>query len=416
MSKKWLTKTVFIISLVSLFNDAASELLYPVLPIYLAGIGFGAMWIGVIEGIAEAAAGFSKGWFGKWSDMRGERLPFIRFGYLLSSLAKPLIVLFPNIFWAVFMRSTDRLGKGVRTGARDAMLSLNSPPEHRGKVFGFHRAMDTIGAFIGPSLALWWLMTHRGTNIAEIFYLALIPAALSMIVLLFLKEKKSAPGGTGLPAFRNMFSYWKEGSKEFRKVSGGLLLFGLCNSSDLFLLMALRNIHETTGATYFGHHFTADESVIIYYIFYNFIYALFAFPAGIISDKFNPKTTFISGLVFYAVTYAGFSWLTSHTANDQQWLAVILMVLYGIFGAVNDGVSKTWISLIVPKEDKGAALGFFAGGSSISLLLASLIGGIIWSFAGAWAMFGITSVLTLATIFYLSLFTNRPEDSKIVSP
>lgn len=236
MQKKWLTKTVFIISLVSLLNDAASELLYPVLPIYLAGIGFGAMWIGVIEGIAEAAAGLSKGWFGKWSDMRGERLPFIRFGYILSSLAKPLIVLFPNIFWAVFMRSTDRLGKGVRTGARDAMLSLNSPSEHRGKVFGFHRAMDTIGAFIGPSLALWWIMTHRGTNIKEIFYLALIPAALSLLVLLFLKEKKTPPNGHGTPGLKNMFSYWSEGSKEFRKTISGLLLFGLCNSSTCFFL------------------------------------------------------------------------------------------------------------------------------------------------------------------------------------
>jgi MFS family permease len=412
MQTKWLTKTVFIISLVSLLNDAASELLYPVLPIYLAGIGFGAMWIGVIEGIAEAAAGLSKGWFGKWSDMRGERLPFVRFGYLLSSLAKPLIVLFPNIFWAVFMRSTDRLGKGVRTGARDAILSLNSPAEHRGKVFGFHRAMDTIGAFIGPSLALWWLMTHRGTNIKEIFYLALIPAALSLLVLLFLKENKTPPTANGTPSLKNMFSYWREGSTEFRKTAGGLLLFGLCNSSDLFLLMALRSIHETTGATFFGHYFSADESMIIYYIFYNFIYALFAFPAGVISDKFNPKTTFIIGLLFYASTYAGFSWLSSHSGNDQQILAVVLMVLYGIFGAVNDGISKTWISLIVPKEEKGAALGFFAGGSSISLLLASVLGGLIWSFLGAWVMFGITAVLTLVAIFYLSVFTNRPGDAK----
>jgi MFS family permease len=173
--------------------------------------------------------------------------------------------------------------------------------------------------------------------------------------------------------------------------------------------MALRKIHESTGATYFGHHFTADESVIIYYIFYNFIYALFAFPAGVISDKFNPKTTFIGGLIFYAVTYGGFAWLTSHAGEDQQWLAVVLMILYGIFGAVNDGISKTWISLIVPKEEKGAALGFFAGGSSISLLLASLIGGIVWSIAGAWAMFAVTAVLTVAAILYLSVFTNRPQ-------
>ena len=146
MQKHWLTRGVLIISLVSLFNDASSELLYPVLPIYLGTIGLTGLWIGIIEGVAEAAAGLSKGWFGKWSDMRGERLPFIRFGYFISSLAKPLIVLFPNVVWAMFMRASDRLGKGVRTGARDALLAHESDPKHRGKVFGFHRGFDTLAA------------------------------------------------------------------------------------------------------------------------------------------------------------------------------------------------------------------------------------------------------------------------------
>ncbi len=412
MPKHWLTRSVFIISIVSLLNDAASELLYPILPIYLAGIGFGALWIGIIEGIAEAAAGLSKGWFGKWSDMRGERLPFIRFGYLLSSLAKPLIVLFPNIFWAVFMRSSDRLGKGIRTGARDALLAHESTPANRGKVFGFHRAMDTVGAFIGPTIALWWLLTHRGEDIKHIFYLALIPAALSLAALLFLRDHKTK--GTSpdkIPKLSKSFSYWKESSPVFRKTVGGILLFTLCNSSDLFLLLALHTLHDGLTNCYFGICFTANEIVILYYILYNFIYALFAFPAGYISDKLNPKIVFISGLVFYTCTYAGFGYMMYNNV-DPGYLPILLMIIYGLFAALNDGVSKAWVSVLVPKEEKGAALGFLAGAGSIAILFASVSAGLLWTLINPWTVFVITACLTFVVIFYLSTFTSKPEIEK----
>ena len=410
MQKHWLTRSVLIISLVSLFNDASSELLYPILPIYLGTIGFGALWIGIIEGIAEAAAGLSKGWFGKWSDMRGERLPFIRFGYLLSSLAKPLIVLFPNVFWALFMRTGDRLGKGVRTAARDALLSHESDPKHRGKVFGFHRAMDTVGAFIGPSIALWYLFTHRGEPLTDLFYIALIPGILTLVVLLFLKDhvtKGIAPGK--LPSWKHTFSYWKESNTSYRKVVGGFLLFALFNSSDLFLLMALKEIHSGMENCFFGICFNANEVTILYYILFNFVYALLAYPAGYFSDRFSPKTIFIIGLIFFVTTYAGFAYMMFlDSAKPAIALPVILMIIYGMYAALSDGISRAWISVLVPKEEKASALGFFAGAGSIATLFASVLAGLVWSFIHPSAVFAITACLTFVVIFYLGVFTKKP--------
>src|SRR6187551_3233551 len=165
-----------------MLNDIAGELLYPVLPLYMASIGYGAIWIGMLEGFAEAVAGLTKGWFGEWSDKRGRRLPFVRFGYLISALSKPMLALFASAPWALLMRSSDRLGKGVRTGARDALLAEEAG-HHKGKVFGFHRSFDTLGAVIGPVLALTWLAFHKGENYNSLFYFALIPGLLCVLLL-----------------------------------------------------------------------------------------------------------------------------------------------------------------------------------------------------------------------------------------
>ncbi len=411
MQKHWLTRGVLVISLVSLFNDASSELLYPILPIYLGTIGFGALWIGIIEGVAEAAAGLSKGWFGKWSDMRGERLPFIRFGYLLSALAKPLIVLFPSVFWAMFMRASDRLGKGVRTGARDALLAQESDAKHRGKVFGFHRAFDTVGAFIGPIIALWYMFTHRGESLATMFYIALIPGAITMIVLMFLKDKHTEKTDSKkLPSWKAMFSYWGESNHSYKKVVGGFLLFALFNSSDLFLLMALREIHTGMENCYFGYCFTPEEVTILYYILFNFFYALLSYPAGYFSDKYSPKTIFMIGLVFFVTTYAGFAWMMfGNSGKPPTWLPVVLMGIYGAYAALNDGISKAWISVLVPKGEKASALGFFAGAGSIALLFASTIAGLLWSLVAPWTVFALTACLVFIVIFYLGAFTQKPR-------
>ena len=154
---KYITRTVWVLSLVSLLTDTASEMLYPIMPIYLKTIGFSIVLIGILEGVAEATAGVSKGYFGKLSDLSGRRVPFVQIGYAFSAVSKPMMAVFIYPLWIFLARTIDRFGKGIRTGARDALLSDEATQETKGKVFGFHRSMDTLGAVLGPSLALIYL-------------------------------------------------------------------------------------------------------------------------------------------------------------------------------------------------------------------------------------------------------------------
>src|SRR5258705_11166170 len=176
-----ITRTVLILSVVSLLADIASEMLYPVIPVYLKEIGFSVFLIGILEGVVNFTAGISKGYFGKLSDEKGLRLPFIKLGYLLSNVSKPLLAFFTYPVWIFFVRTVDRLGKGVRTAARDALLSQEATPGTKGRVFGFHRGMDTVGASIGPVIALVFLFYHPG-QYKTLFYLAFIPGILSSLL------------------------------------------------------------------------------------------------------------------------------------------------------------------------------------------------------------------------------------------
>lgn len=184
-----ITRTIFLLSMVSLLADIASEMLYPVIPVYLKEIGFSILLIGILEGVVGFVAGISKGYFGKLSDESGARLPFVKLGYLLSNLSKPLLALFTSVAWVFGIRTIDRLGKSIRTAARDAMLSSEARPETKGRVFGFHRSMDTAGAAIGPVLALVYLFFNPG-DYKTLFYLAFIPGVLAVLLIFLVKEKK----------------------------------------------------------------------------------------------------------------------------------------------------------------------------------------------------------------------------------
>src|SRR6478672_158135 len=181
---KIINRAVWLLSLVSLFADMASEMLYPVVPVYLKEIGFSVFLIGVLEGVAEFTAGISKGYFGKQSDIRGVRLPFVKGGYFLSAVSKPMMALFTWPLWIFLARTIDRLGKGLRTAARDALLSQNATPQTKARVFGFHRGMDTLGAAIGPSLALLFLILYP-KHYQAIFFIAFLPGLIS-VALIFL--------------------------------------------------------------------------------------------------------------------------------------------------------------------------------------------------------------------------------------
>ena len=381
---KYITPTVWTLSLVSMFTDTASEMLYPIMPIYLKSIGFSIVLIGVLEGVAEATAGLSKGYFGKLSDSTGKRVPFVQLGYAFSAISKPMMALFVYPLWIFFARTVDRFGKGIRTGARDAMLSDEATPETKGKIFGFHRSMDTLGAVLGPSFALVYLYYHP-QNYKTLFYIAFIPGCLSILTTFFLKDKTSIKVKRATPFF-SFIHYWKDSPVLYRKVVFGLLAFTLFNSSDVFLLLKAKQ----AGLN--------DIMVIGVYIFYNLIFALCAFPIGIIADKIGLKKIFIFGLSIFAIVYFGFGFSTN------VYVIIGLFALYGIYAAATEGISKAWISNITDKKDTATAIGTFAGFQSICTMLASSLTGLIWFQFGAITTFMITAMATALIILYFIFF------------
>ena len=386
---KYITRTVWILSLVSLLTDVASEMLYPIMPIYLKSIGFSIVLIGILEGVAEATAGLSKGYFGKLSDNSNRRVPFVQIGYFLSSISKPMMAIFTFPLWIFFARTIDRFGKGIRTGARDAILSDEATPETKGRVFGFHRSMDTLGAVIGPSLALIYLYFNP-QDYKTLFFIAFIPGLIAVLFSFYLKDKKVNEHKIKIKIpFFSFLKYWKASSPEYRKVVFGLLIFTLFNSSDIFLLLQAKQ----SGLE--------DSIVIGLYIFYNLIYALFAFPVGILADKVGLKIIFIFGLVLFATVYFGMA------VNTNLYLFFGLFFLYGIYASATEGISKAWISNITKKQDMATAIGTFSGLQSICTMIASTLTGLIWFMFNAKIAFIITATITLLVIIYFLIFTKR---------
>lgn len=389
---KYITRTVVILSVVSLLTDTASEMLYPIMPIYLKEIGFSVLLIGVLEGVAEAVAGLSKGYFGKLSDTSGKRVPFVQIGYALSAISKPMMAAFIYPIWIFFARTIDRFGKGIRTGARDAILSDEATPQTKGKVFGFHRSMDTFGAVLGPAFALVYLYFYP-QDYTTLFLIAFIPGMLAVVATFLIRDKKQTKERTPVHLF-SFLKYWKESPSEYRSLVIGLLAFTLFNSSDVFLLLKAKQ----SGLD--------DTWLIGVYIFYNLIYALFAFPLGIIADKVGLKKMFLIGLSLFACVYFGMS------VNSNMYAFFGLFFLYGIYAAATEGISKAWISNISDKKDTATAIGTYSGFQSVFTMLASSLAGVIWFAFGAEAAFVLTGTATVLVIVYMILAVKQPEIKK----
>lgn len=388
---KYLTRTVWLLSLLSLFTDISSEMLYPVMPLFLQSIGFTAAMIGILEGLAEATAGISKGYFGAMSDAKGKRLPFVQFGYFLSGIAKPMMAIWSFPAWIFAARTSDRLGKGIRTAARDALLSDESSAENKGKVFGFHRGMDTLGAAIGPALALV-LLFYFPARYRMLFLIAFIPAMVGLSLTFLMKDKPAKPQSGRRYNFLSIFTYFKNANSTFKKLTLGILLFSLFNSSDLFLLMKIKaSVHN-------------DNYVIGAYIFYNIVFALASFPLGAIGDKIGLKPTFIMGLIFFAVVYAMMA------LGNTIPVFVLAFLLYGIYAAATDGISKALISTVVPKTETASAIGSLAGLSSLMALLSSALTGLLWNYiSGEAALLVSAGGTILAAIFLLFIKTGTAQ-------
>jgi MFS family permease len=378
---KYLTRSVWILSVVSLLTDAASEMLYPVMPLYLKSIGFSIVFIGILEGVAEATAGLSKGFFGKWSDASGKRVPFVQAGYALSAVSKPMMALFIYPLWIFFARTLERLGKGLRTGARDALLSEETTAENKGRVFGFHRSMDTLGAVLGPAFALLYLY-FNSDDYKTLFFIAFIPGLLAVLVTLLLKEKKRNVMPQPTVRFFSFLGYWKQSPVKYRQLLTGLLAFALFNSSDVFLLLMAKQ----TGMN--------DTMLLGVYIFYNLIYALFAFPLGMLADRISLKKMFLTGLFLFATVYFGMA------SAKSPAVIFFLFFLYGIYAAATEGISKAWITNISGRDHTATAIGLYSAFQSICGLLASSIAGLIWFQFGATVLFLITGTAVLGIGFY----------------
>lgn len=355
------------------------------MPLYLKSIGFSIVLIGVLEGIAEATAGLSKGYFGNLSDAKSKRVPFVQAGYALSAIAKPLMAVFVYPLWIFFARTIDRLGKGIRTGARDALLSDEASAENKGKVFGFHRSMDTLGAVIGPAFALLYLY-YNPEDYQTLFFIAFVPGIMAVFATMLLKEKKKkAPHEKQSVHFFSFLQYWKQSPVQYRKLIIGLLAFALFNSSDVFLLLKAKQ----SGMN--------DSLLIGVYIFYNLIYALFAFPLGILADRIGLKKMFLAGLILFATVYFGMS------SAGNTVLFIVLFFLYGLYAAATEGISKAWITNLTDRKDTATAIGLYSSFQSLCAMTASTLSGIIWFKFGASAMFLITGIAVLLIVVYFAI-------------
>jgi MFS family permease len=356
-----LPRNVVVLSWVSFFQDAASELLYPVLPLFLTGpLGAPVAVVGLIEGIAEGTASISKAVSGRLADLR-DRKPLIAGGYGLSSVSKLVIGFATGWPLVLVARFTDRVGKGVRTSPRDALIAAEVAPGERGRAFGFHRAADTAGAVVGPllGLGLYELLDHR---IRPLFFVAFVPAIVSVALIALVREHRpdvEVPAATARviePASALPRRYW-------RTVTF-LAIFGIVNFSDALLLVRAKEL----GLGFVG--------VVGAYVLYNVAYAGLSYPAGVVSDRVPRHLVFACGLGIFAVAYTGLGIVTT---SAWVWL---LLPLYGGFTALTDGVGKAWVADLLPAAQTGTGLGLYQGIAGGGAVVAGIWAGLAWNGTG----------------------------------
>ncbi len=379
MKLKNIPRQVLVLSIISLFTDIASEMLYPVTPIFLTAVlGSSMAVVGIIEGAAEVTAGLLKGYFGRLSDKLKKRSVFVVLGYALSAISKPLPGLFPALSAVIASRISDRVGKGARTAPRDALLATYAEGQ-TGAVFGFHRGMDTLGAALGPVGALILLHFYPG-EYTLIFLVAFAPSVIAVTFTLFVKDN---PASFKKVTKRNYAEFWKAAPHQYKIILLLITLFSLVNSSDVFLILKSKDISNSASLAIWG------------YIFYNLIYASVSYPIGKYADKAGKKKVYIAGLYIFAGVYFGFA------LYPDIYFIWFLFALYGIYAASTEGVVKAWVSDLIPDEDRGSAIGLLTMCTSLSIMLGSFIAGVLWDAFGSIVPFMLSAVVSalVATLF-----------------
>lgn len=359
-----LSPTVIRLGWVSFFTDLASEMLYPLTPIFLTALlGVPVAVVGVIEGVAEATASFLKTLSGRWSDASGKRRPYVLAGYSVSAVAKPLIGFANGWGLVLFARVADRFGKGVRSSARDALLADTTPQEDRGRAFGWHRAMDTSGAVLGPLVGLLLLkLCHE--NLRLVFFMAVIPGICSALLVFTIQERRRE----GPPKSKTDLSLARLPAT-FRRYLLAWGVFSIANSSDVFLLLLAKE------------HYDALTPVVLLYVLYNVVYAAASPALGGMSDRLGRRRVLVGGLLVFALVYIGLATV------QATWALWVLFAIYGLYTAATDGVGKAFAVDLVPKELRASAVGVLGTVTGIATLLASSIAGGLWTGVAPWATF-----------------------------
>ena len=392
-----LGRNVLGLGAVSFFTDASTEMIYPLLPVFLAGVlGANASFIGAIEGLAESTASLLKVVSGIWSDKIGRRKPLVVAGYALASVVRPFTALAQTATQVLAIRLTDRIGKGIRTAPRDALLADSIPAAARGRAFGFHSAADNAGAVLGPLLAFLFLSTQGVSTldatrlgpaeeqaIRNVFGLAAIPAVIAVAILIFVvrdvprtEAGEEAARKSGVPGAAETLS------RRFWGYLVVVLLFTLGNSTDAFLLLRAHQLGVPIVLA------------PILWAVLNLVKAATGTYGGQLSDTFGRKPLIVGGWLLYAAVYFAFGWATA------AWHAWLLFVVYGIFYGMTEGTEKALVADLVPRARRGAAFGWYNLAIGLGALPASIIFGAIWDRSGAPTafVFGATLALVAAVL------------------
>jgi len=401
-----LERNVFFTGLVSFFMDMSSEMIYPLVPIFLSSIlGINKSLIGLIEGIAESTASLLKVFSGWFSDRIKKRKILMIAGYGISTLSRPILAIATLWSHVLGFRFIDRFGKGIRGAPRDAIIAESTHPKDLGRSFGFHRGMDTFGAVIGPAIAFLVLSIFTG-NFRLVFWLSMIPGIIAvMVIVFFIKEtkdkkitsiQKSLSENPPLPPFAKVgiseSSPLKKGGKggfdwRFKVFVGIATLFALGNSSDVFLILRATNIG------------IKESRIPLLYLSFNLIYSLVSIPAGILSDRIGRKRVILSGFMLFAFVYWGFA------VSSEKWHIWGLFLLYGVFMGFTEGIQKAYLSTIIPENLKATGYGIFSSFVGLAVLPASIIGGYLWDKYGPHATFYYGSFTAFASaVIFLIIF------------
>lgn len=398
---KNLPRNVWALSFVSLLNDTSSEIIYPLLPTFLAlSLGASPLAIGAIEGIAETTASILKLFSGYLSDRFNSRKSLVFIGYALASVTRPFLAFVSNWEQVLFVRLTDRVGKGIRGAPRDALLAAEVPHEKRGLAFGFNRAADHLGAVFGPLIAsiLLWIYARNPDNptVSEyqnVFLLASIPIVFGLFVIIFFVKED---GKSEIQQTAPKFSL-KEFDANFKRFLLVIALFTLSNSSDAFLLLRARDAG------------ISPPLLPILWMFLHLSKVVSSLIGGSLSDKFGRKKLIFSGWVLYALVYLGFAFVS------EAWQAWTLFLIYGIYFGLTEGAEKALVADLVPQEKRGTAFGLYNLAFGVTVFPASLLLGGIWNWFGASAAFIFSAVLSILAAIFLLTVSNSNGDKRLTT-